>query len=95
MNILGLNAYHGDSSACIVSDGKLVCAIEEERIRRIKHWAGLPSESIKWCLEYAGLDIIDLLRNCHVVRNGEQALRTNAEQRDRIQYKSFNPPLWG
>jgi transcriptional regulator with XRE-family HTH domain len=37
----------------------------------------------------------DLLRNCRVVRNGEQALRTNAEQRDRIQYQSFNPPLWG
>jgi len=60
MNILGLNAYHADSSACIVSDGKLVCAIEEERIRRIKHWAGLPSESIKWCLEYTGLDINDI-----------------------------------
>ena len=37
----------------------------------------------------------NLLRNCRVVRRGEQALRTNAEQRDRIQYQSFNPPLWG
>ncbi len=37
----------------------------------------------------------DLLRNCRVVRGGEQALRTNAEQRDRIRYQSFNPPLWG
>jgi len=54
MIILGLNAYHGDSSACIVSDGKLVAAIEEERIRRQKHWAGLPTESIKWRLEYTG-----------------------------------------
>jgi carbamoyltransferase len=60
MIILGINAYHGDSSACLVADGKLICAIEEERIRRIKHWAGLPTESIKWCLKYAGLNIEDV-----------------------------------
>jgi carbamoyltransferase len=60
MLILGLNAYHGDSSACLVSDGKLLCAIEEERIRRIKHWAGLPTESLKWCLQYAGAQISDV-----------------------------------
>jgi predicted NodU family carbamoyl transferase len=47
MIILGINAYHGDSAACIVIDGKLVAAIEEERIRRIKHWAGFPSEAIR------------------------------------------------
>ena len=41
--ILGLNAYHGDSSACLVQDGKLIAAVEEERFRRIKHWAGFPS----------------------------------------------------
>jgi len=60
MNILGLNAYHGDSSACLVVDGKLICAIEEERIRRIKHWAGLPTEAVKWCIGYAGIDIKDI-----------------------------------
>ena len=60
MVILGINAYHGDSSACLVIDGDLICAIEEERIRRIKHWAGLPVESIKWCLSYASLDIKDV-----------------------------------
>jgi len=58
--IIGLNAYHGDSSACLVINGKLVCAIEEERIRRIKHWAGLPIEAIKWCLKYGGVDIKDV-----------------------------------
>ena len=41
--VLGVNAYHGDSAACIVVDGKLVAAAEEERFRRIKHWAGFPS----------------------------------------------------
>jgi len=40
--ILGLNAFHGDSSAALVRDGKLVAAAEEERFRRIKHWAGFP-----------------------------------------------------
>lgn len=57
MRILGINAYHGDSAAAIIIDGQLIAAIEEERIRRIKHWAGFPSESIKWCLAYAGIDI--------------------------------------
>ena len=60
MNILGLNAYHGDSSACLVVDGKLVAAAEEERFRRIKHWAGFPSEAIRYCLEEAGIGLGDL-----------------------------------
>src|SRR5882762_11676680 len=49
--ILGLNAYHGESAACLFVDGKLVAAAEEERFRRIKHWAGLPTEAIKYCLQ--------------------------------------------
>ena len=57
MNILGLNAFHGDSAACLVVDGQLICAAEEERFRRIKHWAGFPSESIKCCLSMSGLPI--------------------------------------
>jgi len=39
MYLLGINAYHGDSSACLVQDGILLAAVEEERFRRIKHWA--------------------------------------------------------
>ena len=53
--ILGINAYHGDSSACLVKDGVLVAAAEEERFRRVKHWAGFPSEAIKYCLAEAGV----------------------------------------
>jgi carbamoyltransferase len=60
LNILGINAYHGDSAACLVVDGKLVAAIEEERIRRIKHWAGFPVEAIRFCLDYAGLRVTDI-----------------------------------
>jgi len=60
MIILGLNAYHGDSAACIFKNGELVAAIEEERIRRIKHWAGFPSEAIKFCLDECGIGIEDV-----------------------------------
>jgi carbamoyltransferase len=60
MIILGLNAFHGDSSACLVVDGKLVAAAEEERFRRIKHWAGFPSEAVKYCLAEAGIGICDV-----------------------------------
>ncbi|MBI4335327.1 MAG: carbamoyltransferase [Candidatus Omnitrophica bacterium] len=57
MNILGINAYHPDSSAAIITDGKLIAACEEERFRRVKHFAGFPSESIKYCLKEAGISI--------------------------------------
>lgn len=57
LNIIGINAFHGDSSACLVSNGVLINAIEEERINRVKHWAGLPIESIRWCLTNANLKI--------------------------------------
>ena len=68
MLILGINAYHGDSSACIVQDGKLLAAAEEERFCRIKHFSGFPVESIRYCLEEAGarlthVDHIALNRN--------------------------------
>jgi carbamoyltransferase len=55
--ILGLNAYHGDSSACLVHDGKLIAAAEEERFNRIKHWSGFPVEAVRYCLEAAEIPI--------------------------------------
>ncbi len=57
MVILGINAYHGDSSACLVVDGKLIAAAEEERFRRIKHWAGFPAEAIRYCLQEAKVSL--------------------------------------
>ncbi|MBS1949727.1 MAG: Nodulation protein nolO [Cytophagales bacterium] len=57
MLILGLNAYHADSSAAIFKDGILIAATEEERFRRIKHWAGFPSEAIKFCLKEANISL--------------------------------------
>jgi carbamoyltransferase len=58
--VLGMNAYHGDSAACVVVDGKLVAAAEEERFRRIKHWAGFPKEAINYCLREARIDLGDV-----------------------------------
>lgn len=57
MYVIGINAYHGDSSACLVEDGRLVAAAEEERFRRVKHWAGFPSEAVKYCLAEANVDL--------------------------------------
>jgi len=62
MIILGLNAFHGDSSAALVRDGKLIAAVEEERFRRVKHWAGFPSLSIAYCLKEAGIGLGDVDR---------------------------------
>jgi carbamoyltransferase len=67
--ILGINAYHADAAACIVRDGVLVAAAEEERFRRIKHWAGFPGEAIGYCLKEAKVDLGDVT-HVAVNRNG-------------------------
>lgn len=59
-NILGLNAYHGDSSACLIVDGVIVAAAEEERFQRIKHWAGFPAAAIGYCLKEGRLTLGDV-----------------------------------
>ncbi len=68
MIILGINAYHGDSSACLVINGMLMAAAEEERFSRVKHWAGLPIQAIADCLKVGNLslyevDVIAINRN--------------------------------
>jgi len=55
--VLGLNAFHADSSACLFKDGRLVAAAEEERFLRKKHWAGFPAESIRYCLAHADIEL--------------------------------------
>ena len=60
MYTLGLNAYHGDAAAALFWDGELIAATEEERIRRVKHWAGLPVEAVKFCLQEAGIGAEEL-----------------------------------
>ena len=60
MIILGLNAFHGDASAALIKDGKLIAAAEEERFRRQKHWAGFPAQAIAYCLAEAGVSLADV-----------------------------------
>jgi len=60
MYILGINAYHAGASACLIRDGELVAAAEEERFKRVKYWAGFPSQAIAFCLEEAGITAYDL-----------------------------------
>jgi carbamoyltransferase len=60
MNILGINAYHGNASAAIVCDGKLIAAVEEERFNRVKYAAGFPAAAIRYCLKEAGLTLPEI-----------------------------------
>jgi carbamoyltransferase len=60
MYILGLNAFHADSSAAIFKDGVLIAATEEERFTRVKHWAGFPVQAIRFCLREAGIGLGDV-----------------------------------
>ena len=60
MNILGINAYHGNASAAIVCDGQLVAAVEEERFNRVKYAAGFPAQAIRYCLKEAGLTLAEI-----------------------------------
>lgn len=87
MNILGINAYHGDVSAVLVRDGVLVAAVEEERYRRIKHVAGFPTAAIRACLEIGGIAGADVQHvgvsrrpRAHLWRKALFALRRRPER---------------
>ena len=56
--VLGINAFHADSSAALLINGKVVSAVEEERFSRIKHSAGFPKQAILWCLKNSKISII-------------------------------------
>jgi carbamoyltransferase len=60
MNILGISAYYHDSAAAIIKDGEIIAACQEERFTRIKNEAKFPINSIKFCLEYSGISMIQL-----------------------------------
>jgi len=63
MYILGISCFYHDSAACIVRDGILLAAAQEERFTRIKHDHGFPRHAIDFCLNYAGIaiDEVDLI----------------------------------
>jgi predicted NodU family carbamoyl transferase len=60
MYVLGINAYHAGPSACLIQDGVVVAAAEEERFNRVKYCAGFPTRAIEWCLAEAGISAYDL-----------------------------------
>ena len=53
---LGISAFYHDSAACIVKDGKVIAAVEEERFTEIKHDDRFPTNAINWCMNEAGID---------------------------------------
>ena len=55
MVILGISAYYHDSAACLVIDGRIIAAVQEERFSRIKHDHDFPCKSINYCLKFANL----------------------------------------
>ena len=57
MIILGLNINHADTSACLIIDGKIIAAIEEERFVRKKHYAGFPTNAIEFCLDFGKIQL--------------------------------------
>ena len=72
--ILGINAFHADSSACLFKNGELIAAIEEERLNRIKHWSGFPFLSINYCLKQANISF-DKIQIVTVKNNSNQQIQ--------------------
>jgi carbamoyltransferase len=60
MNILGLSAFYHDSAAALVRDGEVLAAAQEERFSRVRHDSGFPALAIAYCLERAGITLMDV-----------------------------------
>ena len=84
MLILGLNMFHADASAAIVQDGNVLFAIAEERLNRVKHYAGFPALAIQACLEAAGARMSDI---DHVAIGQD----SDANLSEKIRYAFANP----
>lgn len=98
MNILGLNYIFHDTSACIVADGELVVAIEEERLTRKKHTQAFPHAAIKACLKQARLSFEDIDHIAvsvqpekRLVEKMSYAARLNGTARSFIAYEFDRP----
>jgi carbamoyltransferase len=84
MLILGLNMFHADASAAIVQDGEVVFAIAEERLNRVKHYAGFPALAVRACLDAVGARITDI---DHVAVGQD----SDANLAKKVQYALANP----
>jgi len=61
---IGISCYYHDSSACLLKDGKVLLAVEEERFSGIKHDSSFPEKSIKWIIEESGFSFEDIEEVC-------------------------------
>jgi carbamoyltransferase len=86
MIILGINAYHANSSAAIVVDGRLIAAVEEERLNRVKYAAGLPVRAIQFCLDAAGAKLTEV---DHIAVPRDPTARLGTKLRFAIRMPSF------
>src|SRR5256712_1512552 len=81
--ILGISAFYHDSAACLLRDGEIIAAAQEERFTRKKHYAGFPSESIRYCLREGG--IFSPRRALHrVLRQATGEVRATAGDLSRV-----------
>ena len=58
--ILGISCFYHDSAACLIKDGEILSAVQEERFTRKKHDSGFPKNAVNYCLKNEGIDIGDL-----------------------------------
>ena len=84
MLILGLNLFHADASAAMVQDGEVIFAVAEERLNRVRHFAGFPTLAVKACLDAAGAKIKDI---DHVAIGQD----SDANLARKVQYALANP----
>jgi carbamoyltransferase len=84
MLILGLNMFHADASAAIIQDGEIVFAVAEERLNRIKHFAGFPALAVQACLHAVGAKITDV---DHIAVGQD----SDANLTKKVQYALANP----
>ena len=87
MNILGLNINHADTSATLIVGNEIIASVEEERFKRIKHYAGFPYESISYCLNKKKIKISDLDYLC---LNFDR--KSNFKQKLKFVLKNFYRP---
>ncbi len=82
--VLGINAYHAGASACLIVDGQPIAALAEERLNRVKYFAGFPTLAIRECLAMGGLSV----REIDIVAVGRDSSTNRAQK---VEYALRNP----
>ena len=88
MKILGINDAH-NAAACLYQDGHIVAAIQEERLRRVKNWSGLPLQAVRAVLEMTGTPVGEIDA---VAMNGHYAPNPMTREQLMEEYRTVNDP---